>query len=129
MALHDPQPLYCQDEAPPAPVLANGTLYSLFTVGGLLGHRPRTVGWLCKYIDALIAHDGFPQPLPLRVGNTTSRAAHKDSRWPSVAVDAWLVAQVPAGLVEAAGQSLLAAASARLDQRARGLTLITGGRA
>ena len=115
---------------PKLPTFANGTLYGLFAVGGILGHRERTVGWLCKLIDAMIAHDGFPQPLPLRMsGGGTSRAAHRDSRWPSVAVDAWLANQVPAALVDAAETSVLAAASSRLDARARSLTVINGGRA
>ncbi|WP_339472492.1 hypothetical protein, partial [Pseudomonas sp. EL_65y_Pfl1_R83] len=75
-------------------------------------------------------HDGFPQPLPLRqVGGTTSRAAHRDSRWPAAAVDAWLAGQIPTGLVAVVDTSHLAAASARLDARARALTLIDGGRA
>lgn len=115
---------------PPLPTFANGTLYGLFAVGGILGHRDRTTGWLCKLIDALIAHDGFPQPLPLRMrGGGISRAAHKDSRWPSVAVDAWLANQVPVALVDAAETSALAAASSRLDVRARALVVIDGGRA
>lgn len=115
---------------PPLPTFANGTLYGLFAVGGILGHRQRTAAWICRLVDALIAHDGFPQPLPLRMPDgRTSRAAHKDSRWPSVAVDAWLANQVPVALVSAAETSALAAASSRLDERARALTVIDGGRA
>lgn len=115
---------------PELPTFANGTLYGLFAVGGMLGHRQRAAGWICRLVDALIAHDGFPQPLPLRLSDgRTSRAAHKDSRWPSVAVDAWLANQVPAALIDAAGASALAAASSRLDARARTMTVISGGRA
>lgn len=139
MALHDPRPRpldFDPDDAAevaplaPLPTYANGTLYGLFAVGGMLGHRKRTEAWLCRMIDALIAHDGFPQPLPLptRAGHT-SRAAHRDSRWPAAAVDAWLAAQVPAGLVAAVDTTALTAASARLDARARALTVIDGGRA
>lgn len=115
---------------PSLPTFANGTLYGLFAVGGMLGHRDRAVSWLCRLVDALIAHDGFPQPLPLRQRDgTTSRAAHRDSRWPAAAVDAWLAGQIPRGLVAVVDTSHLAAASARLDMRARALSVIDGGRA
>lgn len=36
------------------PTFANGTLYGLFAVGGMLGHRDRSVTWLCRLVDALI---------------------------------------------------------------------------
>ena len=94
-------------------------LYNIFSIAGLLGQRHRSLPYIRRYFDRLIADRGFPAPLPLLVnGGELASGAHKHSQWLGDAVDAWLAGQAPPPLAPSIDAARLAAAGNRLDANA-----------
>jgi hypothetical protein len=109
----------------PIAARASGPLtYPLFSVAGMLGQRQRSPAWICRYLDQLIEHEGFPPPLPLLTRGGLTRSAHRRSEWLRDAVDAWLGGQAPPPLAPAIDEAARSAAGARMDARARRLYLV-----
>lgn len=100
--------------------------YSLGDVQLRLGQGDRSTRWLLAYVARLIAHHGFPAPLPLQHGGIVDCTPRSKSRWPAAAVDAWFDHLLPPGTTPAAER----AAASDMDTRAAalGLQVIIGGR-
>lgn len=73
----------------------NAETVGIYDIAGRLGQASRRPAYLCRTIDALIEHKGFPEPFPLLKGGALSTAAHADSRWPRIAVDTWFDNSLP----------------------------------
>ncbi|HEV2747512.1 MAG TPA: hypothetical protein VGW34_09475 [Allosphingosinicella sp.] len=90
---------------------------SLWYVAGWLGQRERSAAWLAGQIDLLIAHEGFPPPIPFYIGARRIASAHASARWLREPVDAWFDGLRPAHLI-ADGTEIAARYADRLDAAA-----------
>jgi len=80
---------------------------------------------LVRYVAALVADSGFPEPFPLFVkGQGNTREVRLGSRWNVRAVDAWFDGQLPPDLACAISQQDMARAADTMDQRAANLRLV-----
>lgn len=61
------------------------------------GGRPRTLRWQIAYVTALIAEEGFPPPLPLKVGTSLVKIVKPASKWSQGQVDRWFDDRCPPG--------------------------------
>lgn len=90
-------------------------------IAGRIGQAHRSESYICKTIDAYITAAGFPAPFPIVRGGKLVAGAHKDSRWPLVAVDAWFDSLLPPGARGAIDQADRVAIDSRLNARALSL--------
>ena len=73
----------------------NAGTVDIFHIAGRLGQAHRSAGYVCKTLDAYIAHEGFPKPFPIVRAGTLVKSAHKDSTWTKVEVDLWFDDRLP----------------------------------
>lgn len=105
----------------------NASTCGLFDVAGRLGQANRSVPFLRRTIDALIATKDFPAPFPTVRGATIIDTVTADSRWPLAAVDAWFDDRLPPSARGLIGQAERVEIDSRLSNRA--FTLFSGGAA
>lgn len=91
---------------------------SFFDIARRLGQADRTVAWLSSYIGELIAHDGFPSPLPLYRKGKRVTAIGATHRWTRDSAQAWFDSFLPPALAAVIDEQQLAAHAATLDARA-----------
>lgn len=96
----------------------NAGTCGIFYVAGKLGEANRAPGYLCRTLDALIGEDGFPAPFPLHRAGKLVKGAHRDSKWPLVAVDAWFDDRLPPSARAVIGMAERAEIDSRLSANA-----------
>lgn len=99
----------------------NAGTSGIYDVAGRLGQAHRPPAWICRTLDAYVADQGFPAPFPLLKGGALATRVFADSRWPTVAVDAWFDGQLPPEARGAVDQAERAAVDSRLSLAAGAL--------
>lgn len=121
---------HLDDARPPRLPVAEApqTTIPTHAVARILGVQARSERWQCRYLDQLIAAEGFPRPLPTLVGGALSHSVnYKRSRWIRAAVQAWLNGTLPSGINAQIEDAEAQAAADRMDAAAD--TLFDGGAA
>jgi len=94
-----------------------------FGICQLLGIRDRGTGYRVRYVQALIAHQHFPKPLPhLRGVELRETISAAKSRWLRAPVDVWLNGTIPPHLQGAIDDEAAREAANRLDAAADALS-------
>jgi predicted DNA-binding transcriptional regulator AlpA len=96
----------------------NSGTCGLYDIAGRLGQAHRSPAYLCRTIDALIAGEAFPSPYPLVSAGRLVKGAHRDSRWPIAAVDAWFEDRLPPNARDLVDQAERVEIDSRLSARA-----------
>lgn len=105
----------------PADTRENSRACSLYYIARRLGHGEKAEAFVVRQVENLIAHEGFPPPLPYyRAGRKIARLG-RWSRWNRDAADAWFDGTVPPPLRAALADNLVARHAAELARRAEAL--------
>lgn len=92
---------------------------------GQEGHGLR---WQLAYVEALIANDGFPVPLPLYRQGRPVAGVKLASRWQRIAVDKWFEDRLPPEAAEAEDARERLAANDDMDAAAAAVAATVRGR-
>lgn len=126
--------------APPAPALSGSgggrenPTCKFYDVKRLLGCSAYSDARACKFITALIAAEGFPPPLPhhrhggSKEGSGIERGVAPRSMWIRAAVHHWLEDSLTPATTAAIDAAMRRAAASEMDEAAKGLYVIDGGR-
>ncbi|WP_294277622.1 hypothetical protein [uncultured Sphingomonas sp.] len=107
----------------------NAHTCGIFDIAGRMGYADRSIPWICRQIDGLIAQANFPKPFPLVKGGRLTAKVGRRSKWAIPAVDAWFDEQLPPGAQASARDAERVAVDSRLNANLGHLFPAVGGRA
>lgn len=114
---------------PQISLMAQAPTCDLGYIRRALGKARMSERTFISFIGALIEQRGFPRPLPDYRRGQLVDCVTRHSNFYRAAVDCWLDNFVPPEAAAAAQSAAMAAAAADMDNSARNLRLIRGGRA